>query len=141
MARRKTEQDFKYTAEELQARIDAYFAKCEAENLVPLWEELLPAIPIGKRAWEKYREGIETEEESEAHRAQRRALKEVVDMTTLRLTAGLIRAVHREPKNSATSIFLMKQKAYGGYTDMPQGANEAPTLKIHLMGVGTHAGE
>ena len=58
----------------------------------------------------------------------------------LRLASGIIRAAYGNPKIQALSMFLLKQRHYGGYTDAPQ-PNQAADVTINISGCGKGAAD
>ncbi len=133
----------KYTADTLQEAINTYLSECQAKDMVPLWEELLPRLGLSRQTWDTYGAPDISDQQRAAPDddvIDKVRTAEIVKNTELILSGGLIRAVLGNQKTSAIGIFLLKQKHYGGYSDAPQ-VNLDATIKIKVDGCGDGAAE
>lgn len=123
----------KYKAEELQAKIDEYFAMIEANNQDPdkeyiyaTIESLQTFLDICPDTWNNYENYTPpnkdnnnpnsiynyTEDEIDKINTSR-----IIKKTSRRILGQLMQEGMKDPKKAALIIYLSKQKAYGGYTD------------------------
>ena len=104
-----------YTAPELDQACADYFADCDANGRRPTKPGLLLWLGVTEREWSVWEEG---EPGYKRHPAVcKKALLEIRDRL--------------EQRTDTAAIFLLKQKAYGGYSDRPE-ANTAGGIKIQV---------
>ena len=93
-----------YSAPELDAACAAYFSACDADGRRPTLPVLLLHLGMDAKDWALLMAGEGGY--SRHSRVAKKALLEIRDRL--------------EQRTDTAAIFLLKQKAYGGYTDRPE---------------------
>lgn len=93
-----------YSAPELDAACAAYFSVCDADGRRPTLPGLLLHLGMDAKDWAQIMAGEGGY--SRHSRVAKKALLEIRDRL--------------EQRTDTAAIFLLKQKAYGGYTDRPE---------------------
>ena len=105
-ARKKTNRSGYYTAPELDRVCAEYFADCDANERRPTKPGLLIWLGVTDKEWKEWEEGGPGYSRHPA--VCQKALLEMRDRL--------------EQRTDTAAIFLLKQRAYGGYTDRPDAA-------------------
>lgn len=123
----------KYKAQELQAKIDEYFAMIAENNKDPKNEHIYATIEglqtfldICPNTWDSYENyKPPTTEDNNPNsiynytdeEIDKIKTAEIIKKTSRKILGQLMQEGMRNPKKAALIIYLSKQKAYGGYTD------------------------
>lgn len=115
------------TAEELQKKLDAYFADCDANG--ESYNEFSLGLYLGVtvRTLESWFNGERCP-----------WLRETIEFAYMRISAQICRNAEMNPKSNIP-IFLLKQKRYGGYQDKIESKADV-TVNVH-MGKGMEASD
>lgn len=113
----------KIKPDKLKQIIDEYFTECEDLCKTPLYPELLIRCDLLRETWEEYRdwnEEIDQElyEQNPKYRERienKTRLRSLTKKAELRLESEMSQLAINGKNTGA--IFLLKQRAYGGYTD------------------------
>ena len=111
---RRRQSEARYSNEELEGRCGEYFARCEEDGRKSTRPGLMLALGLTEErfsAWLCNEEGRYPEE------------SEVLQRAMLRMRDEL------EQRSDTKSVFLLKQRCYGGYTDRP-GEETGREVKI-----------
>ena len=112
-----------YTPEELQAKVDEFFAKCEHDGTPPLLPQMLLYLGIRSRNtvinWCK----------------DDPAYQEVFDYAQLHREGYLLGRMVSDNKLAQGCLNALKQVENGGYLDRPADSGESK-VTINLVGVG-----
>lgn len=110
-------------AEELRAKVDAFFEDCKANNKIPNEFGLALFLGISRNTLRyHWHEGIDIDEES---------LKVIIEAYD-RIADSYIQLLQNGDKNmSSPVIFLLKQKQFGGYQDKIEEKKETTVKIIH----------
>lgn len=107
------------TAEALQEKIDAYFAKCEETGEVPEEFGLGVYLGVTVHTMDNWYSGISCP-----------YLQDTVQMAYMRMSAAAVQMAYRNPK-APMPIFALKQKRYGGYQDKVE-ANAEVKVSVQM---------
>lgn len=107
------------TAEELQEKIDAYFAECEANGDVPEEFGLGVYLGVSLMTLDNWYNGRRCE-----------YLQDTIQMAYMRMSAAAVQMAYRNPK-APMPIFALKQKRYGGYQDKVE-ANAEVKVSVQM---------
>lgn len=113
----------KIKPDKLKKIIDEYFESCEDNGKTPLYPELLIKCDMLRSTWDDYRDWSEEVDinryQSDAKYRERidnrEQLSQIVKKAELRLECAISQLAIAGKNTGA--IFLLKQKAYGGYSD------------------------
>ena len=100
------------TAEALQEKLDAYFAKCEEDGIVPEEFSLGVYLGVSLMTLDNWYNGRRCE-----------YLQETIQMAYMRMSAAAVQMAYRNPK-APMPIFALKQHRYGGYQDKVEAKAE-----------------
>ncbi len=119
-AEKRTGAGAKYeTAEELQEKLDAYFAECEERGDVPEEFSLGVYLGVSLMTLDNWYNGRRCE-----------YLQETIQMAYMRMSAAAVQMAYRNPK-APMPIFALKQKRYGGYQDKVE-ANAEVKVSVQM---------
>lgn len=119
----------KYTAKELEGKINQYFSDIQENNSNPELEHIYPTIEglqtflnICPDTWDSYENYIppdnyNTQDNISGEIIDRIETSRIIKKTSRKILGMLMQEGMRDPKKAAMVIYLSKQKAYGGYTD------------------------
>jgi hypothetical protein len=128
------------TADKLSGAIRAYMDRCRANGADPLYADMLLSLGISRDTWDAYRNPTPTKTDTPDQIIDRLRMSVVVKNAELELTRvaedGLL---HGDPKRTTAYIFLLKQRAYGGYSDQ-QIAQLSGGITVKIDGCGEDAG-
>ena len=113
---------FRYTPEELKAKVDDFLAKCEKKGSPPLLTQMLLYLGISRATLKRW---AETDPE----------YAEVCEYAQLHREAYLLERMVSDNKLAQGSLNALKQPENGGYVDRPVDNGESK-VTINLIGVG-----
>lgn len=113
----------KIKPDKLSKLIDEYFCDCEDKGKIPLYPELLIKCDLLRDTWDDYRDWCEEIDNARyqsdiKYRERidnRQSLSITIKKAELRLESAISQLAITSKNTGA--IFLLKQRAYGGYTD------------------------
>lgn len=115
------------TPEELQEKLDAYFAECERNGELPNEFSLGVYLGVSLHTLDNWFNGTRCPH-----------LQETIQMAYMRMSAAWMEEARSNPK-FAMPIFLLKQKRFGGYQDKVESNAE---VKVQVtMGSGVEASD
>lgn len=107
------------TAEELQKKLDAYFAECDEKG--EIYNEFSMGLYLGValKTLKKWYTGDDCP-----------YLQETIEMAYMKISAMTVQMAYQNPK-AAMSIFTLKQDRFGGYQDKVE-ANADVNVNVHM---------
>ena len=116
------------TAEDLEKKVDQYFAVCEKDDVIPDRANMCLYLGISYDLYNDYENNRDGKYEG---------FESVLKKAQARREAWLVRWLASNPKSSVPAIFLLKQAQNGGYVDKPIIQTEDVKINVKINGTGT----
>ena len=125
----------KYTATELEKKIDEFFESKKEDSVPPLWEECLLHLGITRNTWNSYGEPTLRDNMSEEEKVDKLNASDIIKKAQLRFTANMARYGFTNPNKMTYVIYMLKQMQYGGYTDKQEIEHKDLKIDVKINGI------
>ena len=106
-----------------EEKIDAYFLKCELEEIYPDEAGLILHLGISREIYEKYRDNAD---------GKHTGFSRVLESARLKRESIIVRGIYSAASSPSGKIFLARQPANGGLSDKLPPESKKLTVEVIL---------